>query len=237
MNGRDRRGFALVFVLVAVGVIVVVTVIIVAGVKWATRRDTTVVTPNESTCQCPDVFSMANRLAQARAAIASINGLIATQAASDLAAGKQAMYSEDLYNQGKATNQTAVDNANKGGWTGKAETPPRNCSPDLSDAPTECLKQALRAHENVHQAACLGHSGGGDWKEAKTMVDYWKEDRAAYQAEADYLDRNINRLMNDPKCKKKVAVQTYPGSESKEDQQQRLAGARRRVGSYAGTIG
>jgi hypothetical protein len=235
MNVRDRKGFALVFVLVAAGVIVVVTVIIVAGVKWATRRDTTVVTPDESTCQCPDVFSMANRLAQAKAAIASINGLIATQAASDLAAGKPAMYSEDLYNKGKAVNQTAVDNANKGGWTGKAETPPRNCSPDLSDVPTECLKQALRTHENVHQVECLRHSGGGDWKEAKTMVDYWQEDRAAYQAEADYLDRNINRLMNDPKCKPKVS--TYTGRESKEEQQERLAGARRRVASYAGTIG
>ena len=62
------------------------------------------------------------------------------------------------------------------------------------------------------------------------MVDFWAEDREGYEKEVDYLTRNINRLNNDPKCK--VKVSTYPGAESKEQQKERLAGARRRVGGY-----
>ncbi len=237
MDWGDRRGviqFVFIFAVVA-GVIGNAILIGVPVVILLTNKDRTVVTPDAGACDCPDVLMMVNRLAQVNAAIQSIDGLSKAQAAKDAKAGSPEMYTDDLYAPGKAANQKAVEKVAKGDPTGAGDTPHRNCSPDVSAGRTKCMRAALQAHENVHQRECLAFdSRFGNYKEAKTMVDFWKEDREGYQAEANYLDPKIKQLSNDPKCK--VKVTTYPGAESKEEQKERLAGSRRRVSAYVKAI-
>ncbi len=121
------------------------------------------------------------------------------------------------------------------GRSGKGETKP-SCLSKV-EAPTPCLRAALQVHENVHVKACDAHiakGGTGDWKDALTMADYWREDAAAYKAEKDYLDKELDLIFNDMNC---MHYSTYQGAETRGDQQQRLAGSKRRVASYAKAIG
>jgi hypothetical protein len=93
------------------------------------------------------------------------------------------------------------------------------------------MKASLLAHENVHQRECLKQKRLlGDYKTKKTMLEYWQEDREGYQTEVDLLDHQIARVV--AKC----AHASYPGAESKEEQQERLAGSKRRVSKYAAVL-
>jgi len=234
MDWRDSRGIVLLPIIIAI----VVIAVIVLAIWYFVGSDPTVVPVSESVCECKDVFDMGNRLSQARAAEAATGNLSRTQRTTD----PSAMYSESLYNTGKASNQSAVNAANRGGFAGTGQTK-TDCTTHI-DAPTACLKAALQTHENVHSTACLQFKadvkagtkpGQTDYKGAQTMADYWSEDQSAYKAEADYLDRNIKRLMADPKCTNRVTVKTSAGSrkQDQDDQQQRLAGSKRRVAKYA----
>ena len=108
MDWRDRRG-AIQFVFIAVVVAAIIGTVILVAVPVAvvlTNKDRTVVTPDEGACGCPDLLMMMNRLAQANAAIQSIDGLINAQSAKDAQAGSPAMYTDELYEPGRAANQT-----------------------------------------------------------------------------------------------------------------------------------
>jgi hypothetical protein len=184
---------------------------------------------------------MESRVQEATAAINAINGL--SQAQSMRPNGTTTMYTPAQYNQGRDATQPDVSAARRAGArSGKGETD-SNCKPTITSY-SACLSAGLQTHENAHIKECraytdmvkaTGKKGPADWKEAKTMMNYWAEDVGAYQAEVDYLNRQIARVKADPACKPKVS--TYPGSESKEEQQQRLAGSMRRVTKYAKTIG
>ena len=207
------------------GVILIVVAVIVIGgiaVGFLTTKDRTVVKPDETACDCPDIQLMLNRRRLAEAAIKSIDSLTKTQSA-------QEMYSDKLYEQGRRANDAAVYNARQGDeQTGSATTHHTNCKPDVSQGRSACMQASLQAHENVHQRECLKYNSRlRNYKYAKTMVDFWTEDRDGYQAEVDYLDRQIARVV-----KKCMQVTSYPGAESKEEQQQRLAGSKRRVTQY-----
>ena len=189
-----------------------------------THRDKTVVQPNDEVCQCPDLLDMIHRRDLAKAAIQSIDGLSKDQAANDARAGKAEMYSDELYVPGKEANQAAIHKANTSAPPGAGETPPYTCSPDVSAGPTKCMQSSLQAHENVHQQACLANPKRfANYKYAKTMVEFWQEDRDGYQAEVDFLTRNIDKCMH---------VSNYPGAQTKEEEQQRRAGSKRRVTEY-----
>jgi hypothetical protein len=192
---------------------------------WRTQRDKTVVEPNDSACDCSDLLDMINRRDLAKVANKSIEGLSQTQSANDARAGKAEMYSDELYGPGKDANKAAIQKANTGAPPGGGETPPYTCSPDVSAGSTKCMRASLQAHENVHQQACLKNTKRfTNYKYEKTMVEFWQEDHDGYQAEVNFLDRNI------AKC---TRVSNYPGARSKEEQQQMLAGSKRRATQYA----
>jgi hypothetical protein len=213
------------FIAAVAGGGVAALIIIGLGVGlFFTHRDKTVVEPSDAACGCPALLDMINRRDLAKAAIKSIDGLSNVQSGNDARAGKAEMYSDELYVPGKEANQAAIRKANTGAPPGAGETPPYTCSPDVSAGTTECMRASLRAHENVHQQACLANTKRfANYKYAKTMVEFWQEDHDGYQAEVDFLTRNIDKCMH---------VSNYPGAQSKEEEQQRRAGSKRRVTQY-----
>jgi hypothetical protein len=237
VDWKDDRGIALVGILITVGAIAIVFYLL--NRSFGTPQEQVPVP--EDVCGCRDLYEMESRVQEATAAIAAINGLSQAQLATPN--GAATMYTPAQYNQGVDATQPDVSAARRAGARSGSAKTDSNCKPKF-DSYSKCLEAGLKAHENVHIRECraytdkvkaTGQSGPADWKEAKTMVDYWAEDVSAYQAEIDYLNRQIARVKADPECKPKVS--TYPGAESKEEQQQRLAGSKRRVTKYAKTIG
>ena len=230
--GNDRGAIQLVPIIIVVGVIVIVYLVLI---YFFGSKPGPVPVP-EDVCKCQDLYEMESRVAQASAAINHIATMAMTQ--SQQPNGSSTMYTPAQYDQGKDATQGPVAAARRpGAGTGSATTD-SNCKSKI-DSPSKCIAAGLQAHENVHITECAAHMESGkepaDWKEAKTMIAYWREDIAAYQAEIDYLSRQINRIKADPDCKPKVS--TYKGRESRQDQAQRLAAAQRRVTNYARIIG
>jgi len=76
-------------------------------------------------------------------------------------------------------------------------------------APTKCLEEAIRRHEQVHQAACEKvrakaikktlSGGAADRFEAvgATMMEYMNEEIAGYMAEVEFLRDELRRLERD----------------------------------------
>ena len=76
-------------------------------------------------------------------------------------------------------------------------------------APTKCLEEAIRRHENVHEQACekvraralkkILSGQASDRFEAvgATMMDYINEEIAGYMAEVEFLQSELRRLQND----------------------------------------
>jgi hypothetical protein len=224
-----------------VGVLVVV--LLVGGGSYVAFHGAKKVVPvPEDVCKCSDIADMENRVNEAAAGAGAFAQLVGAQAAADAASGTTTMYTDALYLKGKSAAQSAVSAAHTAGaGTGKAETG-SDCVTQI-DAPTDCLRASLQTHENLHSTTCdaLKASGKvaklGDYKFTMTIVDYWREEVAAYSAELNYLGRQLARVKADPTCAKpKVTVETYPGAKTKEQQQERLAGARRRVTSYVAGI-
>jgi hypothetical protein len=241
MDWRNRSGVAVVF-LVLVGVLVVI--LIIGGASFLSFRGAKKVVPvPEDVCQCADLADIENRLKEAGAGAGAFAKMANASAAADAAAGTTTMYTDALYLQGRGVAQAAVSAAHTpGARTGSGETG-SDCTTEIT-APTECLRAALQAHENVHSATCdalkaAGKVGRlGDYKFSMTLADYWRNEVAGYSEELNYLGRQLARIKSDPACKPKtkVTVETYPGSSSKEAQQERLAGALRRVTSYVSGI-
>ena len=116
-----------------------------------------------------------------------------------------------------------------GGEVNKVAGTKPTCATWTSEDKPACTRWALQTHENVHSAACqkfAGSSGKGNWIAAGTMEAYWREDAGAYQAEIDFLKSKL------AKCPPQQT--TYIGPETKEEQQQRLAGSKRRVQKAVG---
>ena len=189
-----------------------------------TNREKTRVEPNAAACTCDDFLDMINRRDLANVAIRSIDELSNAQSAKDAQARKPEMYSDELYGPGKEDNLDAIKKAKTGAPPGGGETHHLNCRPTFPEGVSACMKESIRAHENVHQRECLnGYTTRfANYKEAKTMVEYWKEDREGYEEEVKFLETQI------AKCR----VGNYPGAESKAEQQQRLAGSKRRATQY-----
>lgn len=206
---------------VVIGIFALIVVLIVGG-NILTTKDKTVVTPDENACGCDDVKLILDRQTQVEAAVDSINRQLKTL-------DPKVMYSNELYAAGRGVNKARVENASEGleSTGGGADTHWLDCKPDVSKGRTACMRAALQAHENVHQRECLASgSRFRNYKTAKTMVEFWQEDLEGYQAEMDYLKRNLGTAMG------KCPVTNYPSAKSKDEQQQRLAGSKRRVTQY-----
>ncbi len=73
-------------------------------------------------------------------------------------------------------------------------------------APTKCLEEAIRRHENVHQQACekvrtqalkkilAGKAADRFEAVGATMMDYINEEIAGYMAEVEFLQSELRRL-------------------------------------------
>ncbi len=73
-------------------------------------------------------------------------------------------------------------------------------------APTKCLEEAIRRHENVHQQACekvrtralkkilAGEASDRFEAVGATMMDYINEEIAGYMAEVEFLQSELRRL-------------------------------------------
>jgi len=213
------------------GLIAVVVILIAIGfgaLYLFFKGDNHVVAVNHGTCTCDDYDDMKRRRAEAAAAEAAINNDVIPNVSPD------EMFSGDAKTGNLPTIKAAIDSVPvAAGRTGEGETKP-SCRSSIK-APTACLKAALQAHENVHVQYCdeyINKGGKGDYKEAKKMADYWREDAQGYAAEKAWLDYELNMLFNDMNC---MHYSSY-GGETRGDQEKRLAGAKRRVAGYAKSI-
>jgi hypothetical protein len=65
------------------------------------------------------------------------------------------------------------------------------------NAPTACLQGSFQTHENVHAATCQRIKGqkslswNVNYKDTMTMIEYWNDEIAGYQAEIAYLNAEI----------------------------------------------
>lgn len=180
----------------------------------------------DDVCHCPDVPAMEKRLKEDTAAVAEYHKMIDEET-------EPRMWTEQAYLQGKARVSNAV--TNPGGTTGYGETHGDDCTTELTSPPSDCLKAILQTHENLHSLACqaVKHSPkdpGGDYRKSMTIVTYWREEAAGYEAEMAYIRRQMAVAKLESPCF--VGVETSSPTKSKEQQQQRLAGSRRRVSSY-----
>jgi hypothetical protein len=170
-------------------------------------------------CPCntdEDRQNMENRLAEAQAAADKLNSDLASNATS----------SQPFSGGQKESDVSQVSEAMGAKAVNKVAGTKSNCDTWTSEDKPACIRWSLQTHENVHSAACqkfVNKGGKGDWKEGGTMSAYWREDAKAYQAEVDFLK---SKLAACPK------VSMYPGSEDKEEQQQRHAGSKRRAAKY-----
>jgi hypothetical protein len=216
---------------------IAVIALVIAAIKVSIGSDPTVVpVATSGVCHCPDVPTMEKRLKEANDAAAEYNKMI--QAEGD----NPRPFSEGLYQQGKAAVGKAI--TKPGGTPGSGETHGDDCTTKINNAPNDCIRDSLQTHENLHAAKCLDvkHSErdpGGDYRNAETIVTYWREEAAGYEAEAAFLRNQIAIANLEPPCYKpptKIVEASSPGEGGKRQQQEMLARARRRVTDYVQTI-
>jgi hypothetical protein len=228
VDWKDDGGLVWLPILVVVAAIALVY----GGIITYFKDDKTVVPVAAGVCHCPDVPTMEKRLKEAADAAAEYNKMIQAE-------GEPRMFTKDLYLQGKAAVKKAI--SRPGGTPGSGETRGDDCTTEISSPPSDCIRAALQAHENVHSTACqaIKHSErnpGGDYRDAMTIVTYWREEAAGYEAEMAYLRQQIALANLEPPCYKPPIVQASSQGESRQNQQERLARARRRVTDYVRTI-
>ena len=224
MNCRVDKGNAIVpAVIVILAVVAIAIVVVSGGLNYYTReRDHRIPIPPDA-CPCnttEDRQDMEKRLAEAEAAANDLNTDLIPDAPSGKAFSGDEKESKGVRQIGEAMG------GEKAGVHKVAGTSPACITWTSKDKPA-CIRWALQTHENVHAEACdkyIAGGGKGDWKAAGTMAAYYREDARAYQAEIDFLKSKL------AKCP--PVLGNYPGAQSKEEQQQRLAGSKRRATQY-----
>ena len=187
MIRRVDKGNAVIPAVIVVLVVVAVVIVVVSGgLNYYTRQRDHVVPVPADACPCEtteDREDMEKRLADAEAAAKELNtNLIPNTSSSKTFTGNE-KENEGLPQIGEAI-------GGKDAPVRKVASTNPACITDVSPGRTACIRAALQTHENVHAAACdkfIGGGGKGDWKAAGKMVDYWREDAKAYQAEVDFL--------------------------------------------------
>jgi hypothetical protein len=233
MDWSDRRGVAPLF-LVLVGILAALGIIGGGSYFYFKDAQKDVQVP-PGACDCPDQFDIKSRIAEATAARDAFAKSAATRSYNDSVSGHPEMYSDEA----KTAETDAAKPAVKAATTARTASGETgsDCTTKI-DAPSPCLRAAIQTHENVHSLTCQAMKKDGrvgfmrDYKFQMTMVTFLRNEVAGYDAEIAYLQNEMARIQADPKCKW-VAVETYPGRKSKEDQKEALARARQRVATYA----
>jgi hypothetical protein len=223
MNRKVERGAALGPLVFVILIVVLVVVVVGGGTAGYLGRTVDGVKPIPAdACPCnseKDRQEMEQRLAEAEAAADKIN--------KDLAASGSG--SKPFSGTEKEASLPQIQEAMGGKEVTKVAGTESTCATWTSDKKPACIRWALQTHENVHSTACQKFAKGGgkgDWKEAGTMQAYWREDAGAYQAEIGFLKGKL------AKCPPQTS--NYIGPETKEEQQQRLGGSKRRVSRSVG---
>lgn len=195
---------------------VIVTIIAIAAIIFAVlsvnqaHKASADVPAAAGTCTCKDTKDLENRLKVVNAAIAEYQNGIADVNAHDAEVGKPTMYNEGTWNDEQANVLIAIQGVlPKGAHTGHGDTT-TDCGTVVS-ADTPCLQGSFQTHENVHRATCqriiqqLSDAGKGsqfqNFKESMTMVDVWNDEIAGYNAEIDYINKNLAAAKSDTSCK------------------------------------
>lgn len=185
-------------------------------------------------CQCTDQADIKSRIAEATAARDAFAKSAADRSAKEDGNPKPEKYSDEAKQAETDAAHPAVKAATTAA-TAHAKTF-SDCTTEVDEKATPCLRAALQTHENVHSLTCQAMKEAGrvgfmrDYKFQMTMVTFLRNEVAGYEAEIQYLKDEMARLKADPNCK---WVVNYQGPQSREDQQQRLAGSRRRASQYA----
>lgn len=213
--GRRQSGGWIALVVILVVGAVILGGLLVAAYKGRIVNGVKPILPDACPCNTDqDRKDMENRLAEVEAA-----------AQKNLELASDASSSKPFSGSQKESNVSQVSEAMGAAQVNKVAGTEPNCATWTSEDKPVCIRSALQVHENVHSAACQKFAKGGgkgDWKEAGTQGDYSREDARAYEAEIDFLKSKLAACT-------KVDTNMYPGTETKEEQQQRLAGSKRRL--------
>ena len=154
---------------------------------------------HSQSCGCADKKDLLNRLNLVEIAIQEYGFQIQGMKAKEKATGSPVRFTEEGY---KNILQPAVNEAMKlvrddaaNPATGRTNS--TDCSLDDISAATDCLREAVRKHEAVHQAACsaVKSSGfSGDYQKSMTLADFAQEEIYAYREERKYLLEKLNSL-------------------------------------------
>jgi hypothetical protein len=235
----SERGFVDPLFLGLVGVFALI-LLIAAGLAYVFGDDVKDVPVSPGECQCTDQADIKSRIAEATAARDAFAKSAADRSANEDGRNLEPeMYSDEA----KQAETDAVHPAVKAATTARtAHAKTRSdCTTEVDEKATPCLRAALQIHENVHSLTCQAMKKDGrvgfmrDYKFQMTMVTFLRNEVAGYDAEINYLNGEMARLKADGNCNW-VVVETYRGPQSKEDQQQRLARSRQRVANYVKII-
>lgn len=159
-----------------------------------------------TTCGCPDVTDLINRLNMGEAALSALQGELPKIEAADKQAGRTS--SMDDRNAAGQTNQDVIRGVINGamgnvqilgGQTSRGETGGR-CGSSVEVSSTKCMDEIVMFHEdNVHVPACTkdraaGRTNALGFRAPQTTVAYVREEMAGYQAEITRI-REILRTL------------------------------------------
>ena len=189
-----------------------------------------------SACKCSDVPSMRDRISEAQTAISAYRtampGMSPTQ-----------QFTNDHYAKLQADVQSALNGyrtANPRFRSNAARTD-ASCEIQINPGATPCLREALQAHERIHQKSCQDKkqwviieiiTGKLDWKQKMMLREVAQEEVDGYQAEIDYLNKTLKSAQQD--CP--VALSRYETNDQRLAQRERVRRSVRRVSDYAATI-
>ncbi len=151
-------------------------------------------------------------------------------------------FANDGYAKLQADVQSAINgyrSANPRFRSYAANTDP-SCEIHIDPNATPCLREALQAHEKIHQKSCQDKkqwviieiiTGKLDWKQKMMLREVAQEEVDGYQAEIDYLNKTLKSAQQD--C---AALASYETNHQRLAQRERVRRSVRRVSAYAATI-
>jgi hypothetical protein len=205
----DNDGVALLWIIL----FIVFVLIVASGLYLLTKHTipTKTVSVPGGMCTCADIPDLKNRLNEVNAAIEEYKAAIQDVNAHDATTGKPTMFNMGTYSDEKANLQTIVQSVHTPGThSGTGETK-SDCETTVT-ADTACIRGSLQTHENVHVPTCekikqkLVNAGTynaltTDYKTSMTMVEYFNDEIAGYQAEIPYINTNLEKAKTDASCK------------------------------------
>lgn len=190
-------------------VAILLVALVLGGLYYVYGNQKQVVPVASGKCTCNDIPDLKNRINEVNAAIGEYQAAIGDVQSHDAGTGKPTMYNEGTFNEEKANVQIAINGAHTQGTRSGSGDTGTDCGTTVKAA-TPCLEGSFQSHENVHAATCQrikGQLKSGDklswttnYKDSMTMVEYWNDEIAGYQAEIPYLNQEIARAKSDPGC-------------------------------------